>query len=485
MDEVKRKKVEELKNSGVEPFKCDFKRSHTIAEVRSRAESLMANGEVVDLTGRVMLIRRHGKASFLVIEEFLDKIQVYFKYDLLGGERYEFFKKFLDIGDIIWVKGKVFRTRTGELTIAAEEFELVVKSLRTLPEKFHGLKDPELRYRKRYLDLIANPEVRERFVLRSRILREIRSFLYEREFVEVETPVLHPVAGGANAKPFITHYNALDSDFYLRIALELHLKRMLVAGWPKVFEIGKVFRNEGISHEHSPEYTLHELYWGYANYEDVMELLEEMVRRVVKECLGGRVVYGEHELDFLSPWRRVRFFDLLSEKAGEDLSEFSFEELVKFGEKVGVEKVEKAVSRGKALEILFSELVEPTLVQPTFVLDYPVEISPLAARKRGAPELVYRFEAFAGGIEFANAFTELNDPLDQRERFEAQRKEREMGEKESHPYDEDFLEALEYGMMPAGGLGVGVDRLLMLLLGVPNIREVILFPQLKRKWNEE
>jgi lysyl-tRNA synthetase class 2 len=435
----------------------------------------------ISLAGRIMSKRSIGKMCFMDIRDSSGKIQLSLRYDLLGPEKYEFLQD-VDIGDIVGAKGRLFKTKSGELTLEVSDFAMLAKSIRPLPEKWHGLADVEKRYRQRYLDLISNEENRNVFVLRSKIITAVRSFLDSRGFMEVETPVLQPHAGGALARPFVTHHHALDEDLYLRIALELHLKRLVIGGLDKVYEIGRVFRNEGISVEHNPEFTLLECYQAYSDYEDVMQLVEDMLRHVAETVLGdARLVYNNKVVDLGLRWQRLYLREAVRQYCDIDFEEHpDAASLKKRMIELGMD-VDPAKGKGRLIEDLLSTYVEPHLTQPTFLVDYPVEMSPLAKRKPGDDQLVERFEGFVDGMEVANAFTELNDPLEQRERFEQQRKERAGGDEEAEIGDEDFLRALEYGMPPTGGLGIGIDRLVMLLTGQQSIREVILFPQLKTK----
>ncbi|MDP2952679.1 MAG: lysine--tRNA ligase, partial [Chloroflexota bacterium] len=432
------------------------------------------------LAGRILALRSMGKAAFLDLHDASGKIQVYLRQDTLG-DNYKLLKD-LDLGDFIGVEGKLFRTKSGEVTVEASGLVLLCKGLQPLPEKWHGLTDAEKRYRQRYLDLLSSPEVRQIFVVRSRLIAALRGFMAGRGFMEVETPILNPSAGGASAAPFVTHHQALDRQLYLRIATELHLKRLLVGGFDKVYEIGRVFRNEGISTKHNPEFTSLESYEAFADYKDVMKMVEEMVAYLAQEVLGAlKVPYNGQTMDFTPPWRRITLRDAIREGCGIDFEDYPDEDSLRAkmaAEGIGVEE---GVGRGKLIDRLLSLFVEPRLYQPTFVLDYPVELSPLAKRKPDNPRLVERFEGFAGGMEIANAFTELNDPLEQRERFAEQLGLRERGDLEAEMPDEDFLVALEHGMPPAGGLGVGIDRLAMLFTDQQSIREVILFPQLRSK----
>jgi lysyl-tRNA synthetase class 2 len=422
-----------------------------------------------------------GKAIFLDIRDGSGKIQVYFRADSLGEGRYELLKEF-DIGDIIGVSGSIFRTRSGEVTLKASDFTLLSKTLRPLPEKWHGLTDVEKRYRQRHLDLISNDDIGRIFVMRSKAIAAIRRFLDGHGFIEVETPVFHPIASGASARPFVTHHQALDQELYLRIATELYLKRLIIGGLEKVYEIGRIFRNEGLSTKHNPEFTMLESYEAYADYNDVMEMLENMVSLVAQEVLGTTEVgFAGSTLDFTPPWRRITLRDAIKQGCGIDFEEFPDEDsLRRHVEETGLDMSE-VTGRARLIDKLISSHVEPNLIQPTFVMDYPTELSPLAKRKPDNERLVERFEVFAGGMEIANAFTELNDPIEQRERFEEQMRQRALGDEEAERGDEDFLLALEHGMPPTGGLGVGIDRFVMLLTDQHSIREVILFPQLRTK----
>lgn len=474
---VRRQKLDDLRARGLDPFGGRFERTHLSSEIINGIDEL--EGQSVSVAGRIMAIRGHGKATFMDLLDLGGKIQIYGKLDQLGDEGYGLFIS-LDIGDIVGVRGKVFRTRRGEITVGAESFVLLTKCLRPLPEKWHGLKDVDLRYRQRYLDLIVNPESREVFIRRSRIIKAIRDYLDQQGFLEVETSCMHPIAGGAAARPFITHHNALDMDLYLRIAIELYLKRLIVGGLEKVYEIGRVFRNEGISTRHNPEFTMLELYQAYADYTDMMDLTERLIYNVAMEILGTPFLRGyDREIDLTPPWPRVPMVELIRTHTGVDFDSVTSDvESHKVARDLGVE-VDESAPRGKVIFAIYEELVEPKLVSPTFVIDYPVEVSPLAKRKKDDPRYAYRFELIITGREIANAFSELNDPIDQRDRFIQQLKEREAGDEEAHMFDEDFLRALEYGMPPTGGLGIGVDRLIMLLTGAESIRDVILFPTMR------
>jgi lysyl-tRNA synthetase class 2 len=472
------RKLKELQNLGVEPYNGCFTKTHSVAEIRIQEEVLSSNRVRVRTAGRVMAIRRHGKALFADLQDQTGKIQIYAKKDILGESRFSILRV-IDVGDLLGVEGEVFRTHAGELTILVEDFAFLGKCLRPLPEKWHGLKDVEVRYRKRYLDLIMNPEVRNIFILRSRLIREIRAFLDGRGFMEVETPMMQVIPGGALARPFKTFHNALGMELYLRIAPELFLKRLVVGGFEKVYEINRNFRNEGISIRHNPEFTMLELYEAYGNYESMMRLCEELLSSVVFRLFGTHTVtYQSMTIDFAPPWRRLSLVDTIREKTGIDILEDSLEAVRKKMEEAGVEWKEDW-DQGKFVNELLERFVQPDLIHPTFVLDYPVEISPLAKAKKDDPRLAERFELFIGKEEIGNAYSELNDPFEQRRRFEAQARKRAKGDLEAHSIDEDYVEALEYGMPPTGGLGIGIDRLVMLLTDSSSIREVILFPLLR------
>lgn len=475
--QIRRQKLNELQELGVEPFGECFDQTHHAQEVLDNFGAL--EDQAVSVAGRIMAKRGHGKASFAHIQDVTGQVQIYVRLNDVGEEIYDLFTR-LDIGDIVGVKGKVFKTRVGEITISAVELVLLTKSLHPLPEKWHGLKDVELRYRQRYVDLIVNPDVRNDFIMRSKAITAIRQYLDQEGFLEVETPTLHTIAGGAAAKPFMTHHNALDLDMHLRIALELHLKRLLVGGLERVYEMGRVFRNEGISTRHNPEFTMLELYQAYADYEDMMRLMESLVAHVAQTLRGTTIVpYQGIDLDFTPPWPRITMIDAVKERTGEDFTVIKTdEEAMTVARKYNL-KMEGKPTWGKILSEMFEEHVEQHLVQPHFVIDYPIDISPLAKRRKDDPTLTYRFEAFVACRELANAFSELNDPIDQKERFLAQLAEKDAGDEEAHPMDEDFIHALEYGMPPAGGLGIGIDRLIMLLTDTASIRDVILFPTMR------
>ena len=475
----RRAKLERLRADGLDPFPHSFGARVEIAEVRERHDNLGPGEETDDryrIAGRIMARRGHGKAAFLDLRDRSGQIQLHSRADVLGEAEHEALVG-LDLGDIVGVEGFAFKTKKGELSLRVEAWTLLAKTLRPPPDKYHGLEDVETRYRKRELDLIANPKARELFELRARVIAAVRAWLDERGFLEVETPVLQPLYGGALARPFTTHHNALDRDLYLRIATELYLKRCIVGGLERVYELGKDFRNEGISHKHNPEFTMLEWYEAYADYLDAAERTEQLVAFVAERVLGTTKIERDgREIDLAPPWRRVTLRDALLERTGLDLTLHpSREELATA---MGSEP-EEAAGWGKLVDGLLSKLVEPELIVPTFVLDYPVELSPFAKAHREAEGFVERWEAFVGGIEIANAFTELNDPDEQRRRFEQQREELARGDEEAQPFDEAFLEALEYGMPPTGGVGLGIDRLVMLLAGARSLREVVLFPAMR------
>ncbi len=480
MMQIRRDKLKTFEEMGVAPFGHRYEVTYHAQDIRDKFDELEGeeDGPKVRLAGRLMAKRGHGKASFAELMDMSGRMQIYFKYDVLGEEKYGQFR-LLDIGDIIGIEGRVFKTQRGEITVIVLDFELLSKSLRPLPEKFHGLKDVEMRYRQRYLDLIVNPEVLDTFVKRTNIIRAIRRYLDERDFLEVETPVLSTIAGGAAARPFITHHNALDMDMYLRIATELSLKRLVVGGMERVYELGRVFRNEGIDVRHNPEFTSIEIYQAYADYRDLMDITEGIVREAAKTVLGTeKFTYQDVEID-LANIRRISMNDAVKETTGKDfLSAATVEEARAMADEIGV-PYEARHGIGGILNAAFEEKVEASLMQPTFITGHPTEISPLAKRNPENPMITDRFEFFIYGRELANGFTELNDPIDQRERFVEQMKQREAGDDEAHMMDEDFVTALEYGLPPTGGLGIGVDRLVMLLTNSPSIRDVLLFPTMK------
>ena len=476
---IKRDKLLELQSEGRDPFeRVTYPVNIHSAQIHADFEKF--EGCSVGVAGRVMTKRVMGKAAFIDLTDRDGKIQVYVRKDELGEDAYADFKANVDIGDILGVTGVVFRTQKGEVSVQANELTLLGKSLQILPEKWHGLRDQELRYRQRYLDLIVNPEVKEVFLKRSKAIKAMRTFLDERDFIEVETPVLHTIPGGAAARPFRTHHNALDMDLCLRIAVELYLKRLIVGGLERVYEIGRVFRNEGISIKHNPEFTMIELYQAYTDYHGMMELTESMIKYIVEQVCGTLVIpYGEYELDFSKPFECLSMTDALTRYAGIDWTAVSTPEDAQELAKAHGISFEARHGKGDILNLLFEKYAEDKLIQPTFIIDHPVEISPLTKKKPGNPELTERFELFIVGREFANAYSELNDPLDQRKRFEHQEAMRAAGDAEANTIDEDFLLALEYGMPPTGGLGVGVDRLIMLLTNSPSIRDVLLFPTMR------
>ncbi len=485
--QVRRDKLKALEEQGIDPFGDKFDRTHLAADIIEAYEAYskeelqeMDLPEVV-VAGRIMTKRVKGKAGFTHIQDMSGQIQIYVRKDAIGDEAYDMFKT-LDLGDIIGINGTIFRTNTGELSIKAEKLQLMTKSLRPLPEKYHGLKDVEQRYRQRYLDLITNPESRETFILRSKIIQTMREYLNGQGFLEVETPMMHSIPGGAAARPFITHHNALDIDLYMRIAIELHLKRLVVGGMEKVYEIGRVFRNEGISTRHNPEFTMIELYEAYADFEDIMELTENMIAHIAEKVLGTtKITYGEHTIDLKPKWKRLHMADAVKEVTGVDFWEkLSDDEARALAKEHDVEITDN-MTFGHILNEFFEQKVEDTLIEPTFIYGHPVEVSPLAKTNKEDPRFTDRFELFIVGREHANAFSELNDPMEQRKRFEAQVAEREAGNDEAHMMDEDFLEALEYGLPPTGGLGIGIDRLVMLLTNAPSIRDVLLFPQMRNR----
>ena len=478
--QIRRDKLKELQEKGKDPFEITkFNRTNTAGEVKANYEEF--EGKYITVAGRIIAKRIMGKASFCTIQDTDEKIQSYVSINDLGEENYKEFKTW-DIGDIIGITGFVFKTRTEEISVHANEVTLLSKSLRPLPEKFHGLKDPDLRYRQRYVDLIMNPEVKETFIKRSKIISEIRRILDEKGYLEVETPVLNTISGGATARPFVTHHNALDIDMYLRIATELNLKRLIVGGYDKVYEIGRIFRNEGMDIRHNPEFTTIEFYEAYADYNDMMDISEELFSKcAMKVCGSMKITYQGQEIDLTPSWKRISMIDSIKEACGVDFNEIETdEEAVKLAEERGMEFADETKrTRGDVISMFFDEYVEKTLIQPTFVYDYPVEISPLAKRKTTDPRLTERFELFIGGREYANAFSELNDPIDQYERFKKQVEARDAGDDEAGMMDEDFINALEYGMPPTGGIGIGIDRLVMLLTDSASIRDVLLFPTMK------
>lgn len=474
---IRVEKLEALQAENKDPFHITLaEQSIVAAEIVQRFDEL--ENTDVSICGRIMTWRDMGKANFIDVRDRSGRMQVYVRMNDLGEEEFAAFKKW-DIGDIVEVKGFVFRTRRGEISVHAKEIRLLTKSLLPLPEKFHGLKDTDTRYRQRYLDLIMNPEVKDTFYKRSKIVSEMRKYLDSLDFIEVETPMLVSNAGGAAARPFITHHNALDEDFKLRISLELYLKRLIVGGMERVYEIGRVFRNEGLDTRHNPEFTLMELYQAYTDYYGMMDLVEGLIRTVAQKVLGTAVVkYGELELDFEKPFEKMTMLDAVKKHTGIDFDELSFEQACEIAKEKGIE-FEARHKKGDLLSMFFEEFVEEHLEQPTFIIDYPVEVSPLTKRKPDKPEYTERFELFVAKRELANAYSELNDAIDQRGRFEAQEELIAAGDEEANHTDEDFLTSLEYGMPPTGGIGIGVDRLVMLLTDSAAIRDVLLFPTMK------
>ena len=483
--QVRKEKLEKIIAKGIDPYPSMFNPTHSSKEVLSKFNEL--ENKSVIIAGRILSIRKMGKASFFHIQDSLGKIQIFIKKDDIGEDGYENFM-LMDIGDFVGVEGPVFKTKVGEVSIKTASLTILCKAIRPLPivkekedEVYDAFNSKEQRYRNRHLDLIVNTEVRNTFVKRSKIIKEIRSYLDKMDFLEVETPVLQPIYGGANARPFTTHHNALDQRFYLRIADELYLKRLVIGGIERVYEIAKDFRNEGMDRNHNPEFTMLEFYWAYADYVDNMNLVEDMIRKVSKKTDSDLITYENEEIDLNKPFKRVPFFDLLNENLGEDISQMDSQSLKELCNKKGL-NTEANSNYGQFLDQLMSEFVEPKLIQPTFVTDYPTAISPLAKKHRnGNEKLVERFELFIAGSEFANAFSELNDPIDQRERFESQQKLALDGDEEAHPVDENFLQAMESGMPPTGGVGIGIDRLVMLLTGNRSIKDVILFPAMKNE----
>ncbi len=473
-------KLKVLQENGKDPFEITkYEVTHHTQDIKDNFDEL--DGKEVSVAGRLMQKRVMGKASFCNIADLKGNIQLYVARDAVGEEPYAAFKKF-DIGDIVGVKGEVFRTQKGEISVHVSQITLLTKSLQVLPEKYHGLTNTDQRYRQRYVDLIVNPEVRDTFIKRSQIIKEIRNFLDGRDFMEVETPMLVSNAGGAAARPFETHYNALDEDVKLRISLELYLKRLIVGGMERVYEIGRVFRNEGVDTRHNPEFTLMELYQAYTDYYGMMELAESMYRTVCEKVNGTtKIKYGEYEIDLSKPFERITMLDAVKKYSGVDFAEIKTDEEAKaLAKERGIE-FEERHKKGDILNLFFEEYVEEHLIQPTFVMDHPIEISPLTKKKPDAPDYVERFELFINGWEMANAYSELNDPIDQRERFAAQEEALAAGDEEANHTDEDFLNALAYGMPPTGGIGFGIDRMVMLLTDSAAIRDVLLFPTMRQE----
>lgn len=482
---IRRHKLDELRGLGIDPFGKKFEVQHHATDLQKyESYSKEQLGELeaeVALAGRIMQKRGMGKAAFAHIQDMTGKVQIYVREDVLGSRLFQAFD-ILDIGDIVGVRGTVFKTKTGELSVRVKSLDVLAKSLYPLPEKFHGLKDVETRYRQRYIDLIVNPEVKDAFILRSRVIQSMRRYLDSLGYLEVETPTLHAIAGGAAAKPFVTHHNALDMQLYMRIAIELHLKRLIVGGLEKVYEIGRVYRNEGVSTRHNPEFTMMELYGAYLDYEDIMELTEQLISHIAADVLGSTTIqYQGNEIELAPAWKRVSMVDAVKQVVGVDFGvQMTDEDAHRLAKEHKV-PVEPNMTFGHILNQFFETYVESTLIQPTFVYGHPVEISPLAKKNEQDPRFTDRFELFIVAREHANAFTELNDPIDQRARFEAQLVEREQGNDEAHMMDDDFIRALEYGMPPTGGLGIGIDRLVMLLTDSASIRDVLLFPSMRER----
>lgn len=480
-EKIRKKKFLELLKEGFDSYPAKIERTHTCEEILARFEGFAKNNKMVSLVGRLRSIRVHGGSSFAHLEDGTGRIQIYFKKDLVGKDNYDFFKDKIDLGDFLECQGRLFKTKTREKTLRVEKFKLICKSFRPLPEKWHGLADIEIRYRKRYLDLIANPGVRGIFKKRSLILKYLREFLDKQGFIEVETPILQPLPGGANAKPFKTHHEALNLDLYLRIAPELYLKRLIVGGFEKVYEIGRCFRNEGIDWTHNPDFTMLEFYQAYIDYKELMKLTEGLINYVVEKTEGQRIIeYERKKIDFIPPFPRITFRDAILKFTKINIDKVKNEkELAAEIKKLGI-KIDKKWSYSKILDELYKEKVRPQFIQPTFLIDYPVELSPLAKRIPGA-NYAERFQLIAGGVELTNCFSELNNPEEQKERFKQQERLRKRGEEEAQRIDYDFLEALEYGMPPCGGFGLGVDRLVALLTNSHSLRQVILFPTMRPK----
>ncbi len=475
----RKEKIEKIESNKVYP--AQVKRTHHINDVLVDFESLKKNNEGIYITGRVRSIRLHGGSCFIHVEDGSGKIQAYVKRDTVGQEQYSFFKDMFDIGDFIQLRGTLFTTKKGEKTVQISNFSLLSKALLPLPEKWHGLSDVEIRYRKRYLDLIANSGVKDIFQKRAQIIKSIRSFLDQRDFIEVETPILQPIPGGANAKPFITHHNALNTDLYLRIAPELYLKRLIIGGYDKVYEIARCFRNEGIDRDHNPEFTQVEFYAAYWDYQRMMDETEKLIKKVVYDLYQSlHITYEQHKINFTPPYERITFRDAIQKNTKINIDKRS---LFSAAKKIGAD-VASTDTKAKILDELFKTFVRPKLVKPTFIIDYPIELSPLAKKKENDPRYAERFQLVAATMELCNAFSELNDPLDQMDRFKLQEKMRSAGDEEAQRIDDDFIEALSHGMPPTAGIGIGIDRLTSLLTNTHNIKEVILFPILKPLNNE-
>jgi len=475
---IRRSKLKDLQDNNNDPFKIvKYDVENSTKNILDNFETL--EGQSTSIAGRIMSKRGMGKAGFCDLQDRDGRIQLYVRKDEVGEESYELFKKY-DIGDIVGVKGEIFKTHMGQISIKVKEITLLSKSLLPLPEKWHGLKDTDLRYRQRYVDLIVNPEVKNTFILRSKIIKSIRKFLDDRGFLEVDTPLLNTIPGGATARPFVTHHNTLDIDMYLRIAPELYLKRLIVGGMEKVYEMGRMFRNEGMSVKHNPEFTLMEVYEAYTDYKGMMDLTESLISTVAMEALGTtKIVYQGQEVDLAPSWNRMSMIEAVRKYAGVDFDGIKTDDEAKAAAEAKKVHVKAGMTRGEILNLMFEEFAESNLIQPTFIYDYPVEVSPLTKRKPDCPELTERFELFITGREMANAYSELNDPIDQKERFLGQVKKRESGDEEANMMDEDYITALEYGLPPTGGLGIGVDRLIILLTDSASIRDILLFPTMK------
>lgn len=478
-------KLDEIRADGVNPYPCKFEISHPAADILEQADSLIESAEEVTVAGRLLSKRGHGKSGFAHLSDRTGRIQIYVRLNKVGEASYDAYSRLVEVGDFIGVKGVVFRTRTEEITVMVDEWTFLSKAIRPLPEKWHGLKDVEIRYRQRYVDLIINPDVKEVFKKRSRVIRTIQQFMDDADFIEVETPILQPIYGGALARPFTTHHHALDMKLYMRIADELYLKRLIVGGMERVYEIGHDFRNEGIDKTHNPEFTMLEFYMAYADYIDVMDLVENLFVKVFQEINGTlEHTYQGVEVDMTPPWPRLPMLEAIKTYADIDVSGKSLDDLVEICRSKDID-INPTLGRGKIIEELFAVYVEPNLTNPTFITEYPVEISPLAKRKNDNPDLTERFELFICGHEYANAFSELNDPIDQRARFEQQVEMQRQGDGEAHGMDEDYLRAMEYGMPPTGGCGIGIDRLVMLVTDSANIKDVLLFPILRPEAHRE
>lgn len=480
-NEIKEKKIrleklKKLQSQGINPYPSKYGRSYQVSEVLE----LKLGTKNIKLAGRIITLRVMGKLTFAHLQDGSGKMQIAFKQDVLGPDKYKFLD-FLNRGDFIGVSGELFKTKKGEITIEVKDYQILTKALRPLPEKWHGLKDQELRYRQRYLDLITNLQVKDLFIRRSEFIKNVRSYLEKQGFLEVETPILELVPGGADAQPFITHHNTLDIDLYLRISLELHLKRLIIGGYEKIFEIGKVFRNEGMSTQHLQEFTLLEFYIAYQDYQDMMKVVENFYVYILKKTFGQlKVKFQGHEINFKTPWKKVDYTEIIKRETGLDVLKASDDEIKQAIIKHNI-KTDIKLGRGRLIDQLYKKLVRPKLIQPTFLINLPVSVSPLAKRMPDNPELTERMVVVAGGVEIGNGFSELNDPLDQRRRFEEQMKLRQAGDKEAQMMDKDFIEALEYGMPPTAGFGIGLDRLFMIFAGQDSIRDVVLFPTMKEK----